>query len=422
MDKEFSSGGDPANYHEMAVNIVESRSLENFNPKKVPGYPVAIAIVYLIFGPNPATVILLQQFISILSIYLLIQIASLLFRPKIGLVAGIIYAFDPHSIFYSLTLMSETIFICIFLFAVYLLLRSIQTRKLSYFIYTGILLATGTYFKNVLIYFPLLLSGLLLIYYRQNRLLMSKILIMLTMYCMLLLPWFFYNYSQYGSIGFSTLRGRNMLLYNVAICESVRTGKDIQLVRSELKEKAGEKYKLEGKDPIYVAKKYASYSHNYIKSNLFYYSLIHLRGIRNAIFDQSRVKIVDYFMDKEEQSSYSYKLKDVNREMVFGKAMGRFRGYFNTSKEAVILGITISVYMIIVYASCVIGLFTLVRRHRYKILLFIGFILIYFLGLAGVVGIVRYKLPIVPFYSIISALGIWVVYIKFRRSTKDVTG
>ena len=70
-----------------------------------------------------------------------------------------------------------------------------------------------------------------------------------------------------------------------------------------------------------------------------------------------------------------------------------------------IIGFCMAGFLGIMYLLAIVGLVVLFRERQWELLIISLMIIAYFSALTGVVGIARYKLPIVPFYSILSAQG-----------------
>jgi hypothetical protein len=116
---------------------------------RVPVYPLFVGLCYLIFGHNFLSVRLLQSLLSILSAVIIYHIAKRL-NKSCALISSAIYSLWPFSIFYCGYLLTETLFIFLFLsfFALFL-----SERKLSAGILFGLCLLT----KPSLLLFPLFL-------------------------------------------------------------------------------------------------------------------------------------------------------------------------------------------------------------------------------------------------------------------------
>lgn len=410
---------DAREYHELAIALSETGNFENYNPKKVPGYPVTLAGFYRLFGVEPGIVVLFQLIANIITIFLLVKITESMFSFRVGMVAGYLYAFDPHTIFYSLNLMSEAFFLLLLLLATLYLLKALRSGNTAAYILLGFLFALAAYYRNIVIYLPFLFAVIIMAYYRIEWFRLKRVVLMLLVYGALLSPWIAHNYFAYGTAGFSTLKGRNLLFYNVALCEALETGERPGPVRRRLEKELELKFGLQDADPFYTAKVYTKYSRKYIFSHFWRYTGLHIRGIRNTIIDQKRIKMLEFYTMKDNEVYRNYIKEPVNREMVYGGLPGRFRSYFSADPRALFMGLFLSLFMILVYGGFLLGLFRLLKEKQYIKLGFLLLVIVYFLGLTGIVGLARYKLPVIPYYSIIAAIGLLSIRNPWRKVIKN---
>ena len=115
----------------------------NFTPKDIiylnPFYPFFLALIYLIFGHNPLSVVIIQGIIDSISALLIYYIASKLFSKGVGLVAAFIYACYGIAIFYTGILLAPTVIIFLTLLFIASLIIAEEKGKLLIFFIAGIL-------------------------------------------------------------------------------------------------------------------------------------------------------------------------------------------------------------------------------------------------------------------------------------------
>jgi hypothetical protein len=96
--------------HRRAVRILEGGGLllwEDVDPTKLrqirrpPGYPVFLAAIYSVTGPDLRAAQLAQAFIDALAAALLVPLGAALLSLRAGVAGGLLYAFSPHLALYS---------------------------------------------------------------------------------------------------------------------------------------------------------------------------------------------------------------------------------------------------------------------------------------------------------------------------------
>lgn len=127
---------------------------EIFRP---PGYPLFLGLTTLAGGPLLTA--LIQIALSLLSLALVWQIARRVFASgRIALGAAWIFAFEPLSLSYSVLLLSETLFLLLFLLSMERLVAFLQSRHLAAIAAAGIWLAAATFVRPVTYYLPVALA------------------------------------------------------------------------------------------------------------------------------------------------------------------------------------------------------------------------------------------------------------------------
>ena len=130
---------DTEEYETFALTILWG----NFTPKDIiylnPFYPFFLALIYLIFGHSPLSVVIIQGIMDSVSALLIYYIASKLFSKGVGLVAALIYACYGIAIFYTGILLATTAIIFITLLFIASLITVEEKGKTIIFFIAGIL-------------------------------------------------------------------------------------------------------------------------------------------------------------------------------------------------------------------------------------------------------------------------------------------
>ena len=114
---------DEQHYNSLSLSLLE-RGEFGWKPGRLtairpPLYPAFIYIIYKIFGPNNYNAVrLLQLFLSLASGCLVYSLAKKIFREeKAALFACILFLFYPSLVLFNYLILTETLFIFLFLLA-----------------------------------------------------------------------------------------------------------------------------------------------------------------------------------------------------------------------------------------------------------------------------------------------------------------
>lgn len=137
---------DCGEYHAIARNVAEHGvfSQSDEPPSKpdtwrTPGYPLFLAPFMIVLGDSPAMLVVVQQVLSVVSVWLLFLIARRWMSDRRALLVAALFLLEPYRLYYSLWLMSTTLFVAILLTAWLVWQRAIQTRRWGWFALLGAL-------------------------------------------------------------------------------------------------------------------------------------------------------------------------------------------------------------------------------------------------------------------------------------------
>jgi 4-amino-4-deoxy-L-arabinose transferase-like glycosyltransferase len=123
---------------------------------RTPGYPLFLALVSL---AGPVAAALAQVLLSVFSVVLVWRLARTVFHDnRIALAAAWIFAFEPLSILYSILLLSETLFLALFLLSLERVAAFLREQRLSILAQAGVCLAAATFVRPVSYYLPVVLA------------------------------------------------------------------------------------------------------------------------------------------------------------------------------------------------------------------------------------------------------------------------
>ena len=174
--------------------------------EKTPGFYWILASIYKIFGISEVTSRIPSQIASILSIFLVYEIAAILLNKRIAWLAAAILSVSFLWLQVSRLVAPDIITICIALFGIYCLLKSeLYPKYRSYWgLCTGLTFGIGFLIKGQLIFVPFIgLLPYLIWQNRRHRHLNNPMLYVGFVIGFLpVMIWFWLSWQHYGSIVF----------------------------------------------------------------------------------------------------------------------------------------------------------------------------------------------------------------------------
>ena len=178
-----------------------------------PLYPLFTAGAYIVFGEKFFWHRLLLAIMSSVTCLLAYGIGRRLFSEKAGAIAGVICAFYPYFIFYTVILMSETLLIFFMTLSGYFFIRLRNEPGVKYAILFGI--ALGLTFLTRSIVLGLIPFFFLYLFFYKPRKLFIPVVLSALFFILTISPWVIRNYKLHGEfVLLSTRGGYNIWLRN----------------------------------------------------------------------------------------------------------------------------------------------------------------------------------------------------------------
>ncbi|MCH8904223.1 MAG: glycosyltransferase family 39 protein [Bacteroidetes bacterium] len=404
---------DPLQYHQMAIDIMETGTFQSILPHRTPGYPTFIFLIYSVFGTNPWVVLLLQILINIATLWLIYIIAKILFSKSVALIGAFIYSVEPLAISNSLKLLSDTVFVFVVLAAIALFIFGLDRKKYLFLLYSAAIFGLATLIKPVTQYMPYMLIILMLMHAKLTwSFKLKTVSLFLITFLSVTLMWNYRNYVVHGHFSYTSMNGL-ALLYSATYADVKKTGKPFEDVKEEFFNKAIELGVDEDNSPFENAKLHKKVAIDYIKKNPKIYTTTYLHGILNIYTHLHTYEISRLIGVKGTRLPYEYYAPS----NIFSKIKLFFT---KKSLHEIVLGIMIGTYLLIVYIGFFRGSMIMYRNKEYFFLALLLLIILYFTLISGTLGSARYKLPIIPIYTILSAVGIhYFIQRLFRRAREE---
>jgi 4-amino-4-deoxy-L-arabinose transferase-like glycosyltransferase len=407
----IEKGNDMEGYHNLAVSLLSKKTFEDFNGFRTPGYPIFLAILYYISSTSIWFVLLIQIMLNLISILLVYKIVLIVSSHQVALLSSFLCAIDIHQALYSVQLLTDTLFVTLFLISIYFLCVSLKEYKASLFSLSAFSLGIATLVRPISFMLPFVIIILFIILSQlqwKERLIYS--LLFGFIYVFTISPWIYNNYIRYGELSISSSSGYNLLFYYVSYTESYRSGKSIEEIRKGFSDLAIEN----GADTIDVrtfhnSKIYTNIAQKYIKENFILYCKRNIMGITNmyAYVELGSLASVLHFDSKPHPKLFGG--PNILSQII---ALSSDR-----SATEIFIAVTTGLYLFVNYILAIAGIIFFAVKNRTYIALFV-LIILYFSILVGVVGKARYRTPIMPFINILCALGFSYLYSRWCAKKK----
>ena len=202
-------------YIALAQSILQEGIWPTLVSERTLGYPIILAGIFHIFGSEYFLVVMLQALIDSFTCVLIGLLAVKILQKNIGVIAGILSAFNLNMIILSSMALTETSFLFFFTLSNLLLAHSILEKKSKY-LYAGLaFLALSTMVRSASYYLlPLTLFYLLLLVFLRDykfSKLMPLFAVSTTIIGIILLPQHLHNWDENRSTDFVSQKGAHIL-------------------------------------------------------------------------------------------------------------------------------------------------------------------------------------------------------------------
>lgn len=179
---------DTKSYLLPAIELLDhGQFTSNGNPEllRTPGY-VLFLIPGIILGNVEVVTIILQIILTCLTVYFVYKISLILFRNyQIATVSALLYAMDPISIYYTSSIMSETLFTFLTVLFIFYILNYLKSQQLRYLAIAAVFLTASIYVRPVNIYLPWATTLFILIFLIINKINYKKLVVHLSLFIFL---------------------------------------------------------------------------------------------------------------------------------------------------------------------------------------------------------------------------------------------
>jgi 4-amino-4-deoxy-L-arabinose transferase-like glycosyltransferase len=377
---------------------------------------VTIAIIAGAFGsyvPVFIFEIILASLIPILGMKLAGRIVS---KEAVFLV-GIFLACEPYSILNSFLLASETSFTFVLLVFTLFLFRYFENSTIRNAVWSGVFLALAMLIKPTVQFLPILVpAGFYLLNRRRVNLEHLKHAIYFLAVCgLILFPWGYRNYKEFGKFGISSQAGFNLYTVLVPTVMAIENGTTYEAERGQAKFENGmtgtditpSNDKLFAKKAVGILMDHKLALTKSVGISILTFmthdGMLTVLGYSHVIIPNLLDKPAITLLTTEPMRFFGIIIK-----------------YLVTPGALVLFARIIWVSVFLFY---LLGVFTYFRKEKFsQLALFVLLLVVYFALITTVNGFgmnARFRMPVNTFILIFSAYGFLLVWRKFLDKVKS---
>ena len=177
-----------------------------------PGYPVWLALIFLMFGQSSQAVVFFQMLLFLGTLFLTFALTEKMFGTRPAWAAVILLALDPSSLSYTFKILTETLTAFLTIQFVYYVFRYYQTRgKFHFGVGVGLSLALVTLVRPTTYYFiPFLIIAFMIFMIREKmgwKKILSGLVVTLLPILILVGGWQWRNLEAAGMFRLASVQG-----------------------------------------------------------------------------------------------------------------------------------------------------------------------------------------------------------------------
>jgi 4-amino-4-deoxy-L-arabinose transferase-like glycosyltransferase len=421
-------GGDSLDYYILSQNIFHFHTFSSSTsfpliPEsfRLPGYPF---FLYLFdFLPHSLLLAMLVQLaMSAGSVVLTYVLGKQFLSEKVAFIAAILFSVEPTSLFFSTTVMSDTVFVFVMLLGLYLLFKNPPSDKKTLLaaFFAGLLFGYAVLVRVIAEYLAFCVLFALACVYRKQlkpyRISLLKVFIFIVGMVVVIAPWAIRNHRVFNTYTLSATKYINVTQYNLVYF-----------------------YAYQHHIPTTEAQHIFSDPIPYPSDSLWFRQLTNEPIFKKEISDELKGNMVPYLkfhLFKTIPFFTNDSLRDINRtvevlpqptaqinftDLLLHKNYGAVIRYLLTPQPSLWLLLVGSVAWIGITILGVISvLYALFKQQKSLwFVLFCSGIILYFGILSSPVIQPRYRMPAAPFMILLAVEGAAVAY-RFTIERREV--
>jgi len=378
------------------------------NPMSVrtPGYPYFLQTIFNLLSEKISNISYVQIFLNSFLIIPIYSIAANLFSRNAGIFAGIIFALEHNQIYYSLVVLSESLFTFFLIFFVFSVLKIFSEKRI--FIWaciSGLLLLLATMVRPIS-YYLIYFIPIFFLFNFKNKTHINLIVISLILAPTIIGAelWKERNLQEIGARVVSTIEGHNLLDYRAipSYAEKYEISLDESMKHhyeklKEIDPDSGEFYQAQ--------KEIALQS---ISSNLFAYIKFSIKKMFNIVFGfgENAAKRI-FTSDSDNHPSLVFWIMnnfDNNSITNWFFNFDSYKGYI----------LFVIFYFALHTSLSFFGIFQFLKKPKKNTLLLLTIVAYFLVISSGLEAYSRFRVPIDPILFIFAGVGAAKLVDRFR--------
>jgi len=376
----------------------------------MPGYPTFLALIYKFTGIKPFIGIFIQILFSLFSVIMVYRLANLFFQKKnVSVLASLLYSIDIHSAYLANQLLPDTIFVTIFLLAVFWFFKGVINNKILFIALSAFLMGVDCLIKPIAMLYPAILMFFFFFFYKRLWTWKFKSALLFgVIYLSVIGTWAYRNHKLFNHWSLSVQAGDSFVMYNVAMTEQKVSHRNLDSIRVELQKSADSAGFKATENPFDKDAIYKKLTYDFILKHKWLYLKTHLQGAMNVFLSLGNIGMANTFGWTNNNPAKEIATVSMHRIIL----------NFSANKKQALLGLLILLIMATQYVGALYGGIQLIRYRNLIFILLSILTMIYWAGLIGVIGMYRYKLALVPFICILAAYGYDMLKAKRAQGKK----
>ncbi|OGZ40820.1 MAG: hypothetical protein A3I20_02340 [Candidatus Portnoybacteria bacterium RIFCSPLOWO2_02_FULL_40_15] len=385
-----------------------------------PGYPVLLAVSWLII-PKYVFVVFWQNIMFSIFIVYIYKFSRLFFNDFISFAAAIFTALEPFSILWPNVVMSETPFLLFFMLSLYFLALFWKEEKWKFIIYSAVLLGLAALIRPIVTYFypVIFISSVIMSWPKITQPKLVKfLLVYLIVFLAVISSWSVRNKIQFNDYAISTLP--NYLYFLTAARDFLILSQGMSEIEADnyLQNLAIEKAGVENFNQILMKDKYIpvlkEITQSLIKADLSGYFKWHLIKSIPVLTDSGWMEILVFWHIKAD------KAQKVNiSNLIIQRDFSALASAMKDNRIFLIRIIGVGFWLFIDFIAFLGIIFMFLRKELLKISLVMLLIIGYFVFASSWAALARLRLPFQPFLFLFFFYGLYWLYNKYLIKEKQ---
>ena len=401
---------DSPSYLEPARFLLRDHSYTYPSALRTPIYPLFLAGIYSFLGEYPLYVVLAQVVLGLLTIFLTYKISKELFPEKNVLFGVFLLGFGLESILSPFYLMTETLFTFFLVLMILSFLQYKRSSKIYWMLACAGFSALAILCRPIALYFPVLIVFFFIWEHRSKIFQGIKIsLVYLLVTIMLVTPWVVRNYYALGLPVVSTITGDSLLFYSANALLAQQKGIPFFASQEQLFEEFEQRVKQEGvprtEKDLYNLK--ISMGKQILTQSPVLYLWVHIRD-SFKVFLPGTASLNEMLGLPSNSIAFWDTLRTKN-------LFSALRSYFDQTYGVQLLLLPFIALLFATIWGAIVGSFVLIKDKSWFALSFLLLPILYLVFLSGPGAYSRFRVPIMPFLSILAGIGLMQIKTSWAR-------